>query len=66
MTGDGIEWKAVDDELELVRWRTERLRFLGYDVARAAVLACSAVDVHDLERLIARGCPLGTAVRIVA
>ena len=65
MSGDEIEWNAVDDRLELARWRTERLTALGYDTARAIILACSTVDVHELERLIARGCPLATAVRIV-
>jgi hypothetical protein len=66
MSGDDIDWQNVDDELAVLRWRTQRLRALGYDLARAVVLACSAVDVHELERLIVRGCPLGTAVRIVA
>jgi hypothetical protein len=56
----------VDDELRLLRWRTERLRALGYEFPRTVLLACSAVDIHELERLIARGCPLGTAVRIAA
>ena len=39
---------------------------LGYEFAQAAHLAYSAADVHELERLIARGCPLGTAARIAA
>jgi hypothetical protein len=55
-----------DDQLRVLRWRTERLRRLGYDFAHAAVLACSTVDIHELERLIARGCPPGTAARIAA
>lgn len=60
------DWRALDDELQLLRWRTERLTALGYELSRAVFLACSPVDIHELERLIAQGCPLGTAVRIAA
>jgi len=61
-----IDLRRLDDELSVVRWRTERLMALGYEFAQAALLACSTADVHELERLIARGCPLGTAARIAA
>ena len=66
MAGNDDDRNGVDEELSVLRWRTERLRALGYDVARAVTLACSTADVHELERLIARGCPLATAARIVA
>ena len=56
----------LEEELAVVDWRTSRLRALGYGVRDAALLALSPVDVHDLERLIARGCPPETAVRIAA
>jgi hypothetical protein len=49
-----------------VRWRTERLFALGYEFPRAASLAISGVDVHELERLIGKGCLRETAVRIAA
>jgi hypothetical protein len=61
-----IDLRRLDDELCVLRWRTERLMALGYEFAQAALLACSPADVHELERLIARGCPLGTAARIAA
>lgn len=60
------EWRRHDDDLQVVRWRTERLLALGYDLHDAAHLALSQVDVHELERLIGTGCPLATAVRIAA
>ena len=47
-------------------WRTERLVALGYELAEAAVLAFSHLDIHELENLIANGCPPAIAVRIVA
>jgi hypothetical protein len=60
------EWRRLDDELIVVRWRTERLIALGYELREAAFLAISRVDIHELERLIETGCPPATAVRIAA
>jgi len=59
------EWR-LDDERTVVRWRTERLIALGYELREAAFLAISRVDIHELERLIGKGCPPATAVRIAA
>ena len=61
-----VDRRRLDDDLTVLRWRTERLLALGYTRRDAASLASSRVDVHDLERLIARGCLLDTAVRIAA
>lgn len=66
MVNDDIDLRRLDDELSVLRWRTERLMALGYEFGHAALLACSEVDIHELERLIARGCPLGMAARIAA
>jgi hypothetical protein len=60
------EWRRLDDDLTVLRWRTERLIALGYELREAAFLAISRVDVHELERLIGKGCPPATAVRIAA
>ena len=64
-TYDG-DWRQLDDELNVLRWRTERLLALGYEFRRAALLAYSGVDIHELERLIRKGCPPATAERIAA
>jgi hypothetical protein len=56
----------LDEELTVMRWRTQRLVELGYALGEAARLALSDVDVHELERLIANGCPLDLALRIAA
>ena len=58
------EWRRLDDDLTVLRWRTERLVALGYELREAAFLAISQIDVHELERLIGSGCPAATAVRI--
>jgi hypothetical protein len=60
------EWRRLDDDLTLVAWRTERLLALGYELREAAFLAIARIDIHELERLIAKGCPPATAVRIAA
>ena len=60
------EWRRLDDDLTVMRWRTERLLALGYELREAAFLAISRVDIHELERLIGKGCPPATAVRIAA
>jgi len=56
----------LDDEISLLCWRSQRLRSLGYGVRESARLASARIDVHELERLIAKGCPHNTAVRIAA
>ncbi len=58
------EWRRLDDDLTVLRWRTDRLIALGYELRQAAFLAISQIDVHELERLIGRGCPPATAARI--
>jgi hypothetical protein len=60
------ELDTLDAELIVMRWRIERLVGLGYEPPEAASLAISEVDIHDLERLIGKGCPPATAVRIAA
>lgn len=59
-------WRQVDEDLRVLYWRAERLTALGYELRAAAVLALSQIDIHELERLIGKGCPPETAVRIAA
>ena len=59
-------WRRLEDELAIAAWRTERLLSLGYELREAAFLALSRVELHELERLIAHGCPPGTAARIAS
>lgn len=47
-------------------WRRMRLRRLGVPRELRANLAAEPLfSVHELERLLAAGCPLGTALRIL-
>jgi hypothetical protein len=61
-----VDWRRLDDELHVFRWRTQRLLRIGYEPEDADRLAFSPVDIHELEHLIGNGCPLETAVRIAA
>jgi len=60
------EWRRLEDDLRVLRWRSERLLALGYERREASLLAVSQVDIHELERLIVKGCPPETAVQIAA
>jgi hypothetical protein len=64
--GDTDQIDFRQDDLTVLRWRTERLLGLGYELPRATFLAVSRVDIHELERLITNGCPPDTAARIAA
>jgi hypothetical protein len=55
----------VDAERILV-WRFESLVDSGYDPDRALVLATRVhIDLHEATGLVRRGCPPGTAMRIL-
>jgi hypothetical protein len=54
-------------EPEVADWRRHVLRQAGFDQALAAQLAQDGgVDLHDVLRLVDRGCPPHLAARIMA
>jgi hypothetical protein len=58
----------VYDETEalVLEWRVETLKRAGFDLEGALDLAFSKhVDLHAAVRLVRRGCPPATAVRIL-
>jgi hypothetical protein len=47
-------------------WRFDQLTALGFDTLQAVLMADDAfVDLAQARRLVARGCPLETAFRIL-
>jgi len=65
-----IEAKTGPDQSEQLRrtrvWRLDQFTGLGFDTARAALMADDArVDLAQARKLIALGCPLETAARIL-
>jgi hypothetical protein len=54
------------EESELVfRWRLFQSLRMGFATGLAERIAAADVDLHELEDLIGRGCPRGTAYRIL-
>jgi hypothetical protein len=47
------------------RWRREQFHELGFTLSEAYLLADTPVDLGDVRRLIAAGCPRQTAARIL-
>lgn len=54
------EWLQVEE------WRYDRIRELGIEPGTAAVLAADHdIDWHQLEHLLAGGCPIRVALEII-
>jgi hypothetical protein len=54
----------VEDDL-VTRWRLEQFSFLGFEFVEARLLADSGADLHCARKLVAAGCPLTLALRIL-
>jgi hypothetical protein len=66
MTAAQFEVLADAEADEVVRWRFSLLLRAGFEDCEAIVLASNtSVDVHVAEDLVRRGCPPGTALRIL-
>jgi hypothetical protein len=63
---DQVEPDQSEQLLQTRVWRLDQFTGLGFDSARAARMADAAqVDLGQARRLIALGCPLETATRIL-
>ena len=49
----------------VLRWRDEQFRALGFEPSEALVLAVSKADLHEARALIAAGCTLPLAAKIL-
>jgi hypothetical protein len=47
------------------RWRFEQFCALGFDAEEALLLAVSEADLHAARALVAAGCSLGLALKIL-
>jgi len=56
---------AGDEDGAVYRWREEQFRELGFSRSKAVELAVSFADLAQARRLIASGCALGLALRIL-
>jgi hypothetical protein len=55
----------VTETLRVARWRSERFQALGFDESHADLLALAEADWHQVAGMIAQGCPLPVAEKIV-
>jgi alpha-tubulin suppressor-like RCC1 family protein len=63
------EWLVLPSDHEdgaVYRWREEQFRELGFSRSTAVELAVSLADLAQARHLIASGCALGLAVRILS
>jgi hypothetical protein len=61
-----LETHSLEAATEILTWRYETLLEAGYPDRHALLLATrDDVDLHLACDLVARGCPVGTAVRIL-
>lgn len=64
--GDVLALEADRETVRLYKWRLEELERAGYDPAAASLIAAELrVDLHQAIRLLKRGCPIETALRIL-
>jgi hypothetical protein len=62
------ELNRLDDtEFErVIRWRVDELTRAGYDWPASMLIAARPdIDLHAAGRLLERGCPVDTALRIL-
>ncbi len=61
-----LEQTECPEAEAVLRWRLDELLRAGYDVGTALALAATTdVDLHAAARLLARGCPVELAGRIL-
>ncbi len=66
MTAAQFEQLEEPEAVEVLRWRFDVLLRVGFEIEQAAVLAANVeIDLHTAEDLLRRGCPSGTAMRIL-
>jgi hypothetical protein len=68
-SGQGLSLGELDqpDEVDWTQvWRLDQFLALGFDVVRASLMADDVgVDLTQARKLVALGCPLETASRIL-
>jgi hypothetical protein len=57
---------CIDEQRLIQQWRREQFRVMGFAPAEARRLTAASVDLGDMRRLLAAGCPPETARRILA
>jgi len=53
------------EDVRVARWRLEQFRALGFDTAEALRLTVSEADLQEARALVAAGCSLPLALKIL-
>jgi hypothetical protein len=56
---------GLPEATQVRRWRRSQFIALGFTPTEASLLTKASVDLGDVRRLVASGCPLDIARRIV-
>jgi hypothetical protein len=62
---DALEAQVEFDVARRHYWHIERFKELGYEGHQAEIMELAHVDWHELEDLLAKGCPLEWALEIL-
>jgi hypothetical protein len=54
------------EDRRVAQWRFDQFHLLGFGDEHASLLAASGADLHRARSLIAAGCPLHLALKILA
>jgi hypothetical protein len=57
--------RATTEEAKITSWRFEQFQELGFDNEDALLLALSKTDLQSARTLMAAGCSVGLAMRIL-
>jgi len=55
----------LSEDAKITRWRFEQFQGLGFDNDDALLLALSTTDLQSARTLMAAGCSVGLAMRIL-
>jgi len=58
-------YERESEEERVVRWRLEQFRALGFEPAEALRLTVSEADLREARALVAAGCSLRLALKIL-
>lgn len=62
----GVSTTAVNERQRIETWRLTTAERLGFDVEQAWFVAThDEIDLHELSKLLGRGCPHDLALRIL-
>jgi hypothetical protein len=62
---DEVEVEVEIEQDRVVRWRFDQFRALGFDNEQAFLLTLSPAELQSARTLIAEGCSVGLALRIL-